>query len=99
MTKEEVYITAGPEFGSTLCGKNLIINKSLYGLKTSAARFQEDLAGPLLSLGFTKTKHDNDLWMIDKTSHYKYLATYVDDILIWSNIPRESSSLQKRSTC
>jgi Reverse transcriptase (RNA-dependent DNA polymerase) len=28
--KENVYITAGPEFGATLCGKNLIINKSLY---------------------------------------------------------------------
>jgi hypothetical protein len=27
-TKEKVYITAGPEFGATLCGKNLIINKS-----------------------------------------------------------------------
>ena len=86
-TKEKVYITAGPEFGSTLYGKNLIINKSLYGLKTSAARFHEHLAESLLRLGFTKTKHDNDLWMIDKTSHYEYLATYVDDILIWSKDP------------
>jgi hypothetical protein len=25
--------------------------------------------------------------MIDKTSHYEYLATYVDDILIWSKDP------------
>jgi hypothetical protein len=38
-TKEKVHITAGPEFGTTLYGRNLIINKSLYGLKTSAARF------------------------------------------------------------
>jgi Reverse transcriptase (RNA-dependent DNA polymerase) len=86
-TKEKVYITAGPEFGSTLCGKNLIINKSLYGLKTSAARFHEHLAESLLRLGFVKTKHDNDLWMIDKISHYEYLATYVDDILVWSKDP------------
>jgi Reverse transcriptase (RNA-dependent DNA polymerase) len=43
-TKEKVYITAGPEFGAALCGKNLIINKSLYGLKTSAARLHEHLA-------------------------------------------------------
>jgi Reverse transcriptase (RNA-dependent DNA polymerase) len=86
-TKEKVYITAGPEFGATLCGKNLIINKSLYGLKTSAARFHEHLAESLLRLGFKKTKHDPDLWMIDKTSHYEYLATYVDDILIWSKDP------------
>ncbi len=86
-TKEKVYITAGPEFATALCGKNLIINKSLYGLKTSAARFHEHLAESLLRLGFKKTKHDPDLWMIDKASHYEYLATYVDDILIWSKDP------------
>jgi hypothetical protein len=40
-TKEKGNITAGPEFGATLCGKNLIINKSLCGLNTSAARFHE----------------------------------------------------------
>jgi Reverse transcriptase (RNA-dependent DNA polymerase) len=83
-TKEKVYITAGTDFGSRLYGKNLIINEPLYGLKTSAARFYEHLAESLLRLGFRKTKHDPDLWMVDKTSHYEYLATYVDDILIWS---------------
>jgi hypothetical protein len=41
--KEKVYITAGPEFGVNLHGKNLIIDKSLYGLKTSVARFHEYL--------------------------------------------------------
>jgi hypothetical protein len=45
------------------------------------------LAESLLRLGFKKTKHDPDLWMIDKSSHYEYLATYVDDILIWSKDP------------
>jgi Reverse transcriptase (RNA-dependent DNA polymerase) len=65
--KEKVYITAGPEFGATLWGKNLIINTSLYRLKTSAARFHEHLAELLLRLGFKKTKHDPDLWMINKT--------------------------------
>jgi hypothetical protein len=34
-----------------------------------------------------KTKHDPDLWMIDKISHYEYLATYVYDTLIWSEDP------------
>jgi hypothetical protein len=81
-TKEKVYITAGLEFGANLHGKNLIIDKSLYGLKTSAARFHEHLSESLLLLGFKKTKHDPELWMVDKLSHYEYLATYVDDILI-----------------
>jgi hypothetical protein len=56
-------------------------------LKTSTARFHEHLAESLLRLGFKKTKHDPDLWMTDKTSHVEYLATYVDDILIWSKDP------------
>jgi hypothetical protein len=67
-----------------LHGKTLIVDKSLYGLKTSAARFHEHLSESILRLGFKKTKHDPDLWMVDKSSHYEYLATYVDDILIWS---------------
>ena len=42
--REKVYITAGPEFGPKLAGKKLIIDKSLYGLKTAAARFHEHLS-------------------------------------------------------
>jgi hypothetical protein len=56
-------ITAGPEFGVDLHGKNLIIDKSLYGFKTSAARLYEHLSESLLRLEFKKTKHDPDLWM------------------------------------
>jgi len=50
-TREKVYIIAGPEFGPELAGKRLIIDKSLYGLKTSAARFHEHLSIKLRSLG------------------------------------------------
>jgi hypothetical protein len=73
--------------GANLYGKNLIIDKSLYRLKTSAARFHEHLSESILRLGFKKTKHVPDLWMVEKSSHYEYLATYVDDILIWSKDP------------
>jgi hypothetical protein len=59
----------------------------LYGLKTSAARFHEHLSESLLRLVFKKTKHEPDLWMVDKSSHYEYLEIYVDDILIWSKDP------------
>jgi hypothetical protein len=86
-TKKKVYITVGPEFGAKLLGKNLIIDKYLYGLKTSAARFHEHLSESLLRLRFKKTKHDPDLWMVNKSSHYKYLATCVDEILIWRKDP------------
>jgi hypothetical protein len=85
--KEKVYITAGPGFGANLHGKNLIIDKSLYGIKTFATRFHEHLTESLLRLGFKKTKNDPDLWMVDKSSHYEYLATYVYEILIWIKDP------------
>jgi hypothetical protein len=54
----------------------------LYEIKTSAARFHEHLSESLLRLGFKKTKHDPDLWIVNSSSDYEYLATYVDDILI-----------------
>ena len=92
-TKEKVYITAGPEFGANLCGKNLIINKSLYGLKTFATRFLEHLAESLLRLGFRKTKHDPVLWMVYKSSHYGYIATYMlMTFLSGAKAPWQSSS-------
>ena len=59
----------------------------MYESKTSAARLHEYLAELLLILGFKKTKHDPDLWMVDKSSHYEYLATYENEILIWRKIP------------
>jgi hypothetical protein len=59
----------------------------LYGLKTSDARFYDHLSESLLRLGFNKTKHDPYLWIVDKSLQYEYLATYVDDILIWNKDP------------
>ena len=59
-TKEKVYITAGKEFGPDLEGKRLVIYKSLYGLRTSAARFHEHLAEKLRTLGYKPTKADRD---------------------------------------
>jgi hypothetical protein len=59
----------------------------LYGLKSSAARFHEHLSESLPRLMFKKIKHNPDLWMVDKSLHYEYSATYVDDILIWSKDP------------
>jgi hypothetical protein len=86
-TKEKIYITAGPEYGLDLHAKNIMIDKSLYRLKTSAARFHEHLSESLLRLRFKNTKHDPDLWMVEKSSNYEYLATYVDEILIWRKDP------------
>ena len=50
-TNEKVYIVAGPEFGE-LEGHTLVIEKALYGLCTSGARFHEKLADTLRNMGF-----------------------------------------------
>jgi hypothetical protein len=42
------------------------------------------LSESLPKLGFKKTNHEPNLWMVDKSSHYEYLAIYLYDILIWS---------------
>ena len=87
ITREKVYIIAGPEFGPKLEGKVLIIFKALYGLKSSGARFHEHLSSTLRKLGFKPSKADADLWMKDCNTHYEYIARYVDDILVWSKDP------------
>jgi hypothetical protein len=96
-TKEKVYIKAGREFGSELEGKTMIVDKSLYGLRTSSARFHEHLSTKLLrTMGYTPTKADPDLWIIDKGTHYEYIARYVDDIIAFGKDPLSTINEVKR---
>ena len=82
-TREKVYIVAGEEFGDD-AGKVMIVEGGCYGLKTSAARFHERVSEELRSMGFRPSKADFDLWMRPKADHYEYVATYVDDIMVFS---------------
>jgi hypothetical protein len=50
--KKKIHISAGSEIAANLQVKNLIIDKSLYGLKTSTARKFMYLSELLLTLGF-----------------------------------------------
>ena len=81
-----MYVIAGQEFGEH-AGKRMIIDHGLYGLKTSGARFHERLAAKLRQMGFRPSKTDFDLWIRPRRDHYEYLATYVDDILVFSKNP------------
>ena len=51
-TTEKLYIIAGSEFGPELEGKRLIIEKSIYGTKSAAARFHESLSAKLRRIKF-----------------------------------------------
>ena len=78
-TKEKVCCRAGPEFGP-LEGHMLIIDKALYGLRTSGARFHAKWADTLRALGFTPTYADPDVWIRDAGDCYEYVVVWVDDI-------------------
>ena len=82
-TKEKVYIIAGPEFEDYLHGKVLIIDKGLHGLWNSALRFHKHLAASLKDMGFCQSKADLDFWVRDAGDHYKYIAVYIDDVMVF----------------
>ena len=76
----------GSEFGIHK-GKYLVYRKSLYGLKTSAARWHETLSTTLCTLKYEPSKADSDLWMRNHKTHYEYIVVYVDDLLLWEKPP------------
>ena len=80
-TSEKVCIKAGPEFGK-LEGHWLIIEKALYGLRSSGARWHERLADCLREEGWTPCKAEPDIWMHKQGDHYEYIAVYVDDLTL-----------------
>ena len=88
ITRDKLYIIAGPEFGPEREGKILILYKSMYGARASCARFHENLAAKLLKMGFKPSKADPDMWYRNKHDHYEYIATYVDDLLVASRDPQ-----------
>jgi hypothetical protein len=87
-TQEKVYIIAGPEFGE-LAGHTLIIQKALYGLRTSGARYHEKFASTLRDMGFNPSYADPDVWMREREDHWEYLAVYVDDLMAIMKDPDE----------
>ena len=89
--KEKIWTRAGVEFGAlegtSIVGRVLVLNKALYGTRTASAAFYEACSKVLLSLGFSPSKADTDLWMKDQGKHYDYIATWADDLLILSHSP------------
>jgi hypothetical protein len=96
ITRERVFVVAGPEFGH-LEGRKMIIYKGLYGLKSSGARFHEHLAAKLRSLGYKPSRPDPDFWIKKVGDRYEYIATYVDDILAFGINPMEIIEEIKKS--
>ena len=80
--QERICCEAGLESGKDLQGTNLVIERALYGLKSSAAAWRNMLAQTMLNLGFKSCVVDNDVWMKpctkeNGTEYYKYVFIYV----------------------
>ena len=95
-TKEKVYIVAGPEFGP-LEGHTLLIDKALYGLRSSGLCWHQRFSDVLRDMGFSPSKAEADIWMRENDGLYEYIAVYVDDLLIAAKNPKEIvQTLQER---
>ena len=86
-TKEKLFVKAGPEFGDQE-GRILLVEKALYGLRTSGVRWHERLANRLRGMGFFPCKAEPNIWMREKADHWEYIGTYVDDLAIASKDPQ-----------
>ena len=87
--EKRIFTILGQEYDPDLAGRVAIISKGLYGLKTSGARRSEHLADTLRSLGWTRCKALNDVWMRDCKSYYDYVTVYSDDIIVASKDSKE----------
>jgi hypothetical protein len=60
-TKEKVHTTCGPKFGPQHLGHIAIIQRALYGLKSSGAAWRAHFAGTLQDMGFKASYADPDV--------------------------------------
>jgi hypothetical protein len=83
LTGEKIWTKCGPEFKENE-GQIAIINKALYGLKTSAHQWYMHLTDTLRLLGFKPSRLDPSMWYIlrEDSSGYDYIIHHVDDFLI-----------------
>jgi hypothetical protein len=92
-TKEKVYAIAGLEFGADKVGRPVLVVRALYGLKSSGARWYDQMASTLREGGFVSCQGNPDVWMrpnvkLNGDKYWEYVLCYVDDILCISHEPQ-----------
>ncbi|GAX14347.1 hypothetical protein FisN_UnNu047 [Fistulifera solaris] len=96
--QEKIWVAAGLEFGDDLRGACMIIRKALYGLKTSGSSWRKTLSETLNDMKYVSTMADPDVYRrrsIKKNGdhYYKFVLTYVDDILCVSENPKATMDI------
>jgi len=92
-TNERVMISCGPEFEEQ-SGHFAVLEKAIYGLKTSAHAWAVHFGNTLLDMGFQRSIGDECVWMKRVSSdnepiEYDYLLTHVDDFIVFSHNPAQ----------
>ncbi len=85
--QEKIWTLLGPKFSKDK-GRQAIVARDLYGLKSASAAFRSHLADYMRQLGFGSNKADSDLWMRSKLGiqgatlkNATCILIYVDDRL------------------
>ena len=86
-------MVAGTKFGSE-AGKNMLVRKALYVLKSSGVALKDFLAETLDAMVYCPSYSGTELWLRtavnpDGFKYYEYILCYVDDVLCISHNPRK----------
>ena len=92
--REKIWTVAGKEFGHE-AGRIMIVQMTLYVLKSSGAEFRDKLAGVLHYLDYVSTMANPDVWIkpavkLDGSQYYDMVLCYVDEVLAISHKPMET---------
>ena len=79
---------AGKEWGDDE-GKNLILQKAVYGLKSCGSAWFDEFATALISLGFVPSNAGPCVFIRIHEDTYEYIVCYVDDCCIYSRRAKE----------
>ncbi|MFS7989377.1 putative RNA-directed DNA polymerase [Helianthus anomalus] len=92
---EDVYMKLPQGYYSKNESKVCKLVKSLYGLKQAPRKWNERLTTVLLEFGFTQSKCDHSLFILNKDNVTVFLLVYVDDIVLTGNSVAEIEKIKK----
>jgi Reverse transcriptase (RNA-dependent DNA polymerase) len=64
------------------------VNKALYGLRCSGARWHDKFADCVRELDIFSCKSEPDIWMRTNHDQYEHVAVYVDDLAVAMKDPK-----------
>ena len=94
-TTEKYWVECGPEFGSDNMGKQAVVIRALYDMKSSARDFRNHLRDCMDHMGYKSCLADLDLWirgskMDNGLDYHEHTLLYVDNCLVVSQHSKDT---------